>query len=606
MFKKFLGIVLCISSLVFNAGTIHAEGEFLSNVKVEYRILANGTTQVIHQVSLENLFSNLYATTYTLILDNVKPLNIRAYQDLINLPLKLRSEGQKTYIEVSFPDAVVGKGKIRIFDISFDNQEIATRTGEVWEIAIPKLSPDTSFNTYDASLSVPETFGQEAYISPNPVNKSLLGGRYVYNFDKASLLKTGITAGFGSFQVFSFRFIYHLENPLSKISSVEIALPPDSSLQKIYYRRISPDPENVRVDEDGNWLAKYLLTPRARFDVEAAGSVQIFSTPRVFLPDNNQLLDNYLKPTAYWQANDPAIITLASNLKTPKRIYDYVANFLTYNDDRAKPNAVRLGAAEALRQPKNAICTEYTDLFIALARAAGVPAREINGFAYTENSKIQPLSLVADVLHSWPEYWDAKNRIWVSIDPTWGSTTGGIDFFNKLDLRHFAFVIHGSDPQKPYPPGSYKLGPNPQKDVFVNFGQLPVNKSPAIQIAYEIAKFIPFSPQKINVFIKNNGPAAAYNLPVEVSFGAKSVEKTAITVLPPFSSYKKTLSIPFTFLGTKTPETVLVSAGSESALIPTDKKYVIIYNLAVIFIIFLLCLFALLLKTGKLKLRAAL
>src|SRR5258707_13577173 len=100
---------------------------------------------------------------------------------------------------------------------------------------------------------------------------------------------------------------------------------------------------------------------------------------------------------------------------------------------------------------------EFTDLFIAMARAAGIRAREINGYAYTENKDSEPLSLVADVLHSWPEYWDKYNKEWILVDPTWGNTTHGIDFFHKLDLRHFTFVIHGVNSEFPLSPGSYKL-----------------------------------------------------------------------------------------------------------------------------------------------------
>ena len=58
---------------------------------------------------------------------------------------------------------------------------------------------------------------------------------------------------------------------------------------------------------------------------------------------------------------------------------------------------------------------EFTDLFVAIARAAGIPARESVGYAYTTNSRLRPLSLVTDVLHAWPEYYDADKKIWVHL-----------------------------------------------------------------------------------------------------------------------------------------------------------------------------------------------
>ena len=42
------------------------------------------------------------------------------------------------------------------------------------------------------------------------------------------------------------------------------------------------------------------------------------------------------------------------------------------------------------------------------------------------------------------------------VDPTWGNTTMGIDYFNVLDFDHFAFVIKGSESEYPIPAGGYK------------------------------------------------------------------------------------------------------------------------------------------------------
>ncbi len=56
-------------------------------------------------------------------------------------------------------------------------------------------------------------------------------------------------------------------------------------------------------------------------------------------------------------------------------------------------------------------CTEHALLFVALARAAGIPAREVGGVAYVKVYK--PLF----GWHAWAEIHDGHQ--WVSIDPTW-------------------------------------------------------------------------------------------------------------------------------------------------------------------------------------------
>jgi hypothetical protein len=57
-------------------------------------------------------------------------------------------------------------------------------------------------------------------------------------------------------------------------------------------------------------------------------------------------------------------------------------------------------------------CTEHALLFVALARASGIPAREVGGLAYVPDEKPQ------FGWHAWAEVHDGHQ--WVSVDPTWG------------------------------------------------------------------------------------------------------------------------------------------------------------------------------------------
>jgi len=599
--SKLAILILSCLFLLFLPTRVFAQEEFLTDISVEYRIQENGTAIVTHQITLENVFSNLYATSYGLVLNNIKTQDLKAYKDGQSLRFEKKEEGEVTKITVFFAEPVVGKGKTQTFNVSFSNPNFATRTGEVWEISIPRLSNDNTFRSYTLTLAIPASFGNEAYISPKAIDSRKEGNWLYYIFNKESVEKTGITAGFGSFQVFSFTLKYHLENPLNKKSSTEIALPPDTALQKVYYQEISPQPANVYADEDGNWIASYLLEPRQRVDIEAKGAVQIFATVRPFAKPSPSTLEENLRESTYWQTSNTQIKEIARRLQTAREIYNFVYQNLKYDYERVAPNVDRMGAVEALNSPDKAICMEFTDLFIALARAAGIPAREINGYAYTENPKIQPLSLVADVLHSWPEYWNAEAKSWIPVDPTWASTTGGVDFFSKLDLRHFTFVIHGKDPVKPYAPGSYKLGANPQKDVFVSFGQLPEERNSQPEIKAEIVRSFPFSSSKLSIEIKNPGPVALYDLAPQVYFDNKVNSKESIDVLPPYSSINLTVLVPYSFLGRSTPNTITISALDKSLAIPTFKNQVIIYDLLAIFLILSIVIFSLLIRFKKLN-----
>jgi hypothetical protein len=358
----------------------------------------------------------------------------------------------------------------------------------------------------------------------------------------------------------------------------------------------------MEIDSDGNWVATYTLKSRERIDVRARGYVQIFASIRPFPRPRQESLSQNLQEQSYWEINNPQIMEIAKKYKTPREIYDYVANTLKYDYQRVRPNVERLGAVKALQNSSSAICMEFTDLFIALARANGIPAREINGFAYTENPEIQPLSLVNDVLHAWPEYYDAEIGAWVPVDPTWGSTTGGVDYFSKLDLRHFTFVVHGTSSTKPYPAGSYKLGSNPQKDVFVSFGTLPKERNESLNINAKIDVWVPLISNRLEVNIINPGPVAKYNILPKVYFDNKEIETSEnIKTLLPFQNYTTYIDIPFSFLGTRTPDSVKIIVGTEEVNIATNKNQVVLYNLLFIFICLFLIIITILFRLKKIS-----
>lgn len=590
MLKKITSFIILFTVLFILSKTfstnVYAENEFIVDTNVDYNIGDTGITRVSHNTTLENAFPTIYATSYTLTLENIDPTDIKAYQGNKELITEEITKDNITLIKVYFDDNLIGKGKSRNFSINFNVDDVASRTGEVWEISIPRLSDESAFRDYTATIYVPADFGLESYISPDPLTRNESESSHVYTFNKDAIKDSPIQIGFGEFQVFVFKLSYHLENPLNEFAETTIPLPPDTAFQKVYYELISPEPSKTTRDADGNWIATYKLKPRERVDVHAHGSVQIFAAAHNSLTPTKRSLGNNLLGNEYWQVDSEIISSIASTLNGPKEIYDYVVDTLSYDYERVRPNVQRMGAKEALNNPSSAICMEFTDLFIALARASGIPAREINGYAYTENPEIQPLSLVSDVLHAWPEYWDEATSAWTPVDPTWGDTTNGLDYFDKLDLRHFTFVIHGEDPSKPYAPGSYKLGPNPQKDVYVNFGKLPTERSPDINLSASVSKNFPYLNTVVSLEVRNEGPTALYNTTPVLHTDGQTESLDTIDFLPPFSSKEVEVKIPFSFLGVNTPETIIIEVDSEKVEVPSYKSMVILNSLIMVFLSF--------------------
>lgn len=588
--RKLLAAVLFFFFL--SPATVFAQEKFTTHSSIYYEVSLSGDTQITHYITLENAFTDYYATSYALSLFGIKPTNVSVFEG--NTPLEFENsvEGDgSNLIKVLFPNAVVGKGAKREFNIRYSDSSIAQKSGSVWEVSIPRLSDPASFADYNVTLNVPVQFGELAYISPEPFEQKATKTTNSYIFKKDNLTKSTVTAAFGNFQVFNFDLVYHLENPLSRRASVDIALPPDTAFQKVYIEKLDPKPGQVYIDDDGNWLATYILNSRERFDVVAQGAVEIHAEPLPFTFDFSKSLAWNKDATEVWQSTDPQIQKLATELKTPKAIYDYVVRTLSYDYERAKPNVTRLGAVEALKNPKSAICMEFTDLFVAIARAAGIPAREVNGYAYTENPEIQPISLVADVLHSWAEYWDSEAKIWIPIDPTWGSTTGGVDFFNKLDLRHFTFVNHGKSSYQPYPAGSYKLGPNPQKDVNVSFGSLPEKKdtTPSLTVVDKEQSIL--KEMTVTVRVKNTGNSATHPYDLDIYFDNVRQQSTKIGNLPPLGYLDVKVAVPFSVFGSTMPQSLSFVTLGSTLRVDTNRSQVILVNILSLIMMLLVLIF---------------
>lgn len=541
---KLLKLIFLVTCYLLLVTPVRAQEEFTVIYNTSYIVDKEGGADVEQDISLTNNFSKIYASSYVFKIEGKRPENIKVEIEGQETPVELKEAEGKYEILIPFPDALVGKGKVRIFSVRYHNSQIAVRNGKVWDISIPKLASPEAIDEYNLKVKVPKDLGTPAYISPKPRSRTEEQDFQVFSFQKDDLTKAGMVATFGNFQVFTFNLTYHLPNETNKEIETEIALIPDTAYQRAYYEILQPIPLNVRLDEDGNWLAKYRVKPQENKVVAARVSVQIFSQPQEYyhkvLPSQT---GHYLLQTDTWQTNDAQIQSLAKTLKTPRAIYEFVVNKLEYDYSRIREDTKRLGAKVALENPSNAICTEYTDLFIALARAAGIPAREINGYAHTENPQLQPLSLVADVLHAWPEYWDNQKGIWQPVDPTWEDTTGGIDFYDKFDLSHITFAIHGKDTSSPLPAGAYKEMGSPQKDIIAQFGTLPAERREQIEVKITPKRKLllpftfdlPFVPSAYEIVIKNQGQTAVYNRPLSLK-GGKLEQATTVEFLAPYSS----------------------------------------------------------------------
>lgn len=485
---------LCLPPKIF------ADAHFSVTTQANYDISENGITHVALGVTLTNMTDQFYPSSYTISLSLPSIENVTATNTIVPITPTVKNLGDVQEITIPFSNKVLGMGKVTKFIISFDTPDIVSLRENIREINIPGIANQNQFALFNVHVVIPPSFGTPTYVKP-PMRGTTL------DYTKDQLGTSGIAIAFGEKQAYQLSLLYHIKNTSIIPLLTEIALPPTTNYQTVDLRNISPKPLTITRDGDGNWLAQYFLFPSQTMTVSAVEYIGVsLNGEKQPLSETERKI--YTQEQPYWQTENDEVRSLAQSLKTPEAIYDYVTTHLSYDYSRVTAHQIRLGAINILQNPQNAVCLEFTDAFIALARAAGIPAREVDGYAFTNNSKQRPLSLIKDVLHAWPEYYDLRTNQWVMVDPTWENTTSGVDYFHTFDFDHVAFVVRGVHSEYPIPAGGYKLADSQEtKDVSVVFAQNSPMPKPVYTVSVK-GRTALFQPSLIQgaITIQNNSP----------------------------------------------------------------------------------------------------
>ncbi|MFH2085513.1 MAG: transglutaminase domain-containing protein [bacterium] len=463
--KKLLLLVSSIWYLI-SAPMVHAASEFTTSFNSLYVIKNSGETAVIHKITLKNNLAHIYATDYTIATSGDELTNITASDESGTIASTTTVQNGTTSIHLTIDRPAIGKDQEKTITLNYHTTGVAEIIGDTMTVNIPRLAKANEAENYTRVVKIEGTQERSSLIFP-PANKTEpLDGYTSYTF--IGHQSDSLTLLFGDSVTYKLNLIYELKNKELSAADSELALPPDTAYQHILLNQIDPPPIDIRLDEAGNWLARYHLKPQEKLLIKTELYATVHPQPVLYDPSTTNLVK--IGRSKYWDTSSEIVRELAEKLKSPENIYRYLVTNFTYNYGGVTTGGERLGTVGALSSPSSVLCTEFTDTFVSLSRSLGIPAREINGYGYTNNDILQPRSGGNDILHSWPEYFNSEKGKWIAIDPTWGNTTGGIDYFNKLDFSHIVFVRHGLEDSYPLPAGSYKSN-SADKFVEVQIGE---------------------------------------------------------------------------------------------------------------------------------------
>lgn len=132
-----------------------------------------------------------------------------------------------------------------------------------------------------------------------------------------------------------------------------------------------------------------------------------------------------LAATPLAQSDDPRIVAMAHEIaagstapgEVARRLNDWVYGSLRKEITPSIPSAVQV------LETREGDCNEHTVLYVALARALGLPARTAVGVVHLNGRFFY---------HAWPEVWLDE---WVAVDPTFGQF--------PADPSHVRFLVGG-------------------------------------------------------------------------------------------------------------------------------------------------------------------
>lgn len=146
---------------------------------------------------------------------------------------------------------------------------------------------------------------------------------------------------------------------------------------------------------------------------------------KVQLPVTDPDLAQFLKASGDIAADDQQVIARAKEIAGDDRDAWNVARKLSKwtHENLEWKHVASAGAAQTLAS-READCSEFSELFVAMARSLGLPARTVSGLAHSGSSFGG---------HAWVEVWIGE---WIELDPTWGT-----DFVDATHIRNTSSAL---------------------------------------------------------------------------------------------------------------------------------------------------------------------
>lgn len=400
--------------------------------------------------------------------------SIKVTLDGINQTFTYQESGNNSYLlDITLSREITQRNPANLL-ISYNSYGLSIKSGKVVDVYVPAFSPDFQFEdentleTYSTKIIIPKTLGNINFISTENaiVDAST---NWEININQNDLIGNTAWIQVGTEQIYKFELKQKV--PKSSDSFVGInrytmiiprSIVSGQITQDVFYENISPKPFQVTEDANGNLVATFIFSPNENNEIILSGYAVLEQNSKMtftqsgFIKDiENSIIEANTKPGEYWESDNAEIIATAreiistEELKTLsvweilQRTYKFVVNRIDYSQVKKYGLNERQGALQTLKG-NAAVCMEYSDLFIALMRAHGIPARAAFGFGYSSYEDVDSSERAEN--HQWVEVYIPEFKKWIPVDTTWGENG---DEVIGGDLNHFYTHVASISPNEP-------------------------------------------------------------------------------------------------------------------------------------------------------------
>jgi transglutaminase-like putative cysteine protease len=206
--------------------------------------------------------------------------------------------------------------------------------------------------------------------------------------------------------------------------ATQLAVPGEVQMDMLETAAVAPSfPRGTRID-DPAMVEKLVVrlegVDLASPDVQGAGQtvtgnvVEVRDAETLKAVAGEPGLDSWLRPELFLESDAPEIVAeakkAAAGATEPRLIAERLTRYVNALLEK-KPTVSLPSALEVLRT-RVGDCNEHTALYVAMARALGLPARIAVGLVYVRGGFYY---------HAWPEVYVQEGRgrgLWLPVDPT--------------------------------------------------------------------------------------------------------------------------------------------------------------------------------------------